>query len=125
MTYAIQIGAEFYATHQLRLADGSLETLHGHTWHVEVSIISEQLDAIQTVMDFHQLQSLLKPIIDPWQNKCLNDFAPFKGDWSPSAERVAQHIAELLAPQIPASARLSQVRIEEASGCYAIFSLDR
>ena len=125
MTYAIQIGAEFYATHQLRLADGSLEPLHGHTWRVEVHVVSEKLDNIQTVMDFHQLQSLLKPIIDPWQNKRLNDFVPFNGDWSPSAERVAQHIAELLAHKIPAPARLSQVRIEEASGCYAIYSLDR
>ncbi|HMD53426.1 MAG TPA: 6-carboxytetrahydropterin synthase, partial [Phycisphaerae bacterium] len=87
--------------------------------------VSKKLDAIQTVMDFHQLQSLLKPIIDPWQNKRLNDFPPFDGDWNPSAERVAQHIAELLVPKIPAPARLSQVQIEEAPGCYAVFSLDR
>ncbi|HTV47146.1 MAG TPA: 6-carboxytetrahydropterin synthase [Phycisphaerae bacterium] len=125
MIYAIEVNTEFYAAHQLRLSDGSFEPLHGHLWRVEVRVVSEKLDAIQTVMDFHLLESLLKTIIAPWPNKRLNDFAPFDKEWSPSAERVAEHIAKLLIFQIPAPAQLSHVRVGEAPGCYAIFSLDR
>jgi 6-pyruvoyltetrahydropterin/6-carboxytetrahydropterin synthase len=123
--YAIEVSMEFCAAHQLRLADGSLEPLHGHNWRVEVRVVSKKLDAIETVMDFHQLESLLRQIVAPWQNKHLNDFSPFNHKFNPTAERVAQNIAELLIPLIPTAVSLEFVRISEAPGCFAIYFPDR
>ena len=47
---------------------------------------------------------------------------PFATQMNPSAERVAEHIASVLAPQIHRPARLVCVRVTEASHCHAIFT---
>ncbi len=119
--YVIEVTAEFCASHQLRLADGSLEPLHGHNWHVQAKVESGQLDDLETVMDFHVLENMLKQIINPWMNGHLNNVPPFDRQWNPSAERVAEHIGMELARRMKAPVRVAEVRVTEAAGCSAIF----
>lgn len=119
--YAIEVTREFCAAHQLRLADGGVEPLHGHNWHVTVRVESTNLDALETVMDFHALQAIVDQIVGPWVNRNLNNFPPFDRQWNPSAERVAEFIGRELAKQMSAMVRLAEVRITEAPGCVAIF----
>ncbi len=119
--YAIEVTREFCAAHQLRLADGGVESLHGHNWHVTVRVESTNLDALETVMDFHALQAIVDQIVGPWVNRNLNNFPPFDRQWNPSAERVAEFIGRELAKQMSAMVRLAEVRITEAPGCVAIF----
>lgn len=122
--YAIEASAEFCASHQLRLPDGSLEPLHGHNWRVCVRVKAVQLDALETVMDFHVLERLLRQIVQPWINSHLNTLPPFDQHWNPSAERVAEAIATQLAPLLPSSTRLLDVSVTEAPGCRAFFLAD-
>ena len=119
--FAIEVQATFCATHQLRLPGGKLEPQHGHDWHVTARVASGQLDALETVMDFHMLESMLKEICASWHYRHMNDIAPFDRAINPSAERIAQRIAELLAPQIAPPAKVLSVSITEAPGCVAIF----
>ncbi len=122
--FAIEVHAEFVASHQLRLGQGELEPRHEHTWRVTVHVGSRQLDPMDTVMDFHALERRLQTICGCWNNRNLNAIAPFDRTVNPSAERVAQRIAELLAPEIPPPAKLQSVAITEAPGCEAIYLLD-
>ncbi|MGC9259173.1 MAG: 6-pyruvoyl trahydropterin synthase family protein [Phycisphaerae bacterium] len=122
--FAIEVHAEFFAYHQLRLAEMRLEPLHDHIWRVTVRVVSPRLDPLETVMDFHALERSLKIICAQWNNRNLNDIAPFDRAVNPSAERVAQRIAELLAPEIPVPATLQSVAITEAPGCVAIYLLE-
>ena len=123
--FAITVETVFAASHAIRLADGSLEPLHGHNWRVVACVVSRQLDAIDTVMDFHLLKATLDEIIEPYRNGHLNDLPPF-GDGSgalrvnPTAERLAEHIATALAAKLPAGAAVREVRVEEAADCWAI-----
>ena len=119
--FAIEVHATFCATHQLRLPGDKLEPQHGHDWCVTARVASQQLDTLETVMDFHVLERMLKEICDCWHYRHLNDIAPFDRTINPSAERVAQRIAELLAPQIPPPAKLLSVALTEAPGCVAIY----
>ncbi len=122
-TFAIEVQAVFCASHQLRLAGGALEPLHGHNWHVTVTVESAVLDAVETVMDFHVLEQALEKIIGPWRNQHLNILPPFDGSINPSAERVCQQIALALQPHVANPARLTQVRVTEAPGCAAIWKI--
>lgn len=122
--FAIEVQSQFYAAHQLRLPDGTTEPLHSHNWNVTVCAESAELDALETVMDFHQLEESLKQICEHWNNRNLNDIAPFNKAINPSAERVAQRIAELLAPEVPAPAKLRSVSITEAPNCMAIYEME-
>ena len=119
--YAIEVSAVFAASHQLRLPDGQLEPRHGHDWQVTLRVASRELDAMDTVMDFHVLERALAEVIGPWRNRQLNDVPPFAQGVNPSAERVAHAVAEALWRQMPAPAQLVEVRVTEAPGCVAIY----
>lgn len=118
MPFAITITRDFSASHQLRLYDGTLEPLHGHNWHVRVTVGAARLDSMGVVMDFHELQRLLDVIVKPMQNAHLNDLGAFAKQ-NPSAENVAAHIASAL--ELPQGVSLEEVQAWETPDCRAIF----
>ncbi len=118
MPFEIRTVRTFSAAHQLRLYDGSLEPLHGHNWRVAVTVSAAELDAIDVVMDFHELERLVDAITGPMHNRHLNDLPAF-AKLNPSAEGVALHIARSLA--LPGSVRLVKVRVWETSENSAVF----
>ena len=75
--YEISVSRVFSASHAIRLYDGSLEPLHGHNWTVEVTVAAAQLDAIDVVMDFHLLESLVDRLLATVNNRHLNEVEPF------------------------------------------------
>ena len=125
--YEATIEATFSAAHALRLPDGSLEPLHGHDWLVKATVASEGLDAMDTVMDFHDLEKLVEERIGPWRNQNLNAASPFVGGAddeqglaiNPSAERVAEQIAWAVSGGLPEHVWLKEISVGEAPGCVA------
>src|SRR6478735_1577848 len=122
--YAISLQSSFTADHALRLPGDVLEPRHGHDWPVEVWVTSEQLDEIETVMDFHPLHAQLDLFLAQWRFGYLNDLAPFadaagKLVISPSAERVAWAIGQAVLKMLPPHVKLEKVRVGEAPGCFA------
>lgn len=118
MPFSITTTREFAAAHQLRLYDGSLESVHGHNWRVQVTISAEKLDAIGVVMDFHELERLLWEIVGPMHNRHLNELEPFRS-LNPSAENVACHIARSL--MLPKGIELKSVEVWETAGNSAVY----
>ena len=118
MPFEIRTTRHFAAAHQLRLYDGSLETLHGHNWKVEVTVAAAQLDSIGVVMDFHELEKQIDSIIAPLHNHHLNDTKEFQS-LNPSTENVAWHFAQLL--KLPANLRLKTVEIWETPDNSAVY----
>jgi 6-pyruvoyltetrahydropterin/6-carboxytetrahydropterin synthase len=116
MPFEITVSREFCAAHQLRLADGTLEPLHGHNWHLRVTVAADNLDAIGTVMDFHELARLVDDIIGPMNNSNLNELPALKST-NPSAENVVLHVARSL--KLPNKVRLISVEVTEAPNCVA------
>lgn len=127
MPYAITVTTTFSAAHALRLPDGTFEPVHGHDWNVDVTVASEQLDAMETVMDFHVLHDALETIVKPWRNNDLNRCAPFAGPSpaipkvNPSAERVAEHVGDRIAGSLGSGVWLESVAVKESPGCIALY----
>jgi 6-pyruvoyltetrahydropterin/6-carboxytetrahydropterin synthase len=111
MPFQITTTRTFAAAHQLRLPDGTLEPLHGHNWRVKVTVASEKLDALGTVMDFHELERLVDAITAPMHNRHLNELEPFVRELNPSAENVAYHVFRSL--RLPDGRRLERVEVWE------------
>jgi|SRR6185437_5090790 len=118
MPFEITTTRVFSAAHQLRLYDGSLETLHGHNWKVKITVAVIALDAIGVVMDFHELERLADEIITPMHNRHLNDLPAF-GRLNPSAENVALHIGRSL--RLPSAVALVCVEVWETDGNSAVY----
>ena len=100
MPFEITTTRSFSAAHQLRLPDGSIEPLHGHNWTVKVTVSASKLDALGTVMDFHELE-------------------PFVRELNPSAENVAFHLARSL--PLPRDVRLERVEVWETDANSAVY----
>ncbi len=129
--FAIEVQSTFSAAHALRLPNGAIEPLHGHDFHVTVKIAAAELDALETVVDFHEVETALRSILAPWRNRNLNDLEPFRSKVNPSAERIAEQIGKQLSAELltagqpnPRRLRLLEVRITEAPNCLAIWTPD-
>jgi 6-pyruvoyltetrahydropterin/6-carboxytetrahydropterin synthase len=122
MPFEISTTRQFAAAHALRLYDGSLEPVHGHNWRVRVTVAAPAgLDAIGVVMDFHELERLVDWVILPFNNRHLNEVAPFISDLNPSAENVALHIGQTLGPALPSTVKLTRVEVWETSANRATY----
>ena len=120
--YEITVHSTFAAAHALRLPDGSWEPVHGHNWQVAVTVARADLDAMETVMDFHELEQAVEAVVGPWRTAHLNEQPPFADRGvNPSAERVAWWLGEQVAGGLPAGARLVSVQVGEAPGCFAVY----
>lgn len=119
MSFEINSTRTFAAAHQLRLPGGSIEPLHGHNWRVKVTVSSSQLDALGTVMDFHELERRVDEVVQPLHNRHLNELEPFTRELNPSAENVAFHIARSLS--LPAHVRLERVEVWETDENSAVY----
>ncbi len=122
--FAITVEHEFCAAHALTIG-GARETLHGHNFHVWVTVEGMALDADGLLCDFHLVQQALRDVAEPLTNRNLHDCAPFRSK-NPTAENLARHIADeviaRVAAGLPASARVGMVRVSEAPGCVAAYT---
>ena len=121
MGFEITTTRSFAAAHQLRLYDGSLEPLHGHNWRVKVTVGTEKLDAIDVVMDFHELERLADLAIVPMHNRHLNEVRPFASELNPSAENVALHVGRSVAALLPVGVGLVAVEVWETDENSAVY----
>ncbi|MRR36085.1 6-carboxytetrahydropterin synthase QueD [bacterium] len=110
--FKAKVIATFSAAHRLREYQGDCERLHGHNYRVEAVVASPDLDSMGIVMDFRDLKQLLKKTLDELDHQYLNDIAPFSAK-NPSAENIARHIFDRLAPHIVKPAGLSEVVVWE------------
>ena len=100
---------------------GVREPIHGHNWQVTVAVCADTLDSDGLLCDFHLLQNSLDEVIQPFNNRSLNETAPFDRI-NPTAELVARHIAEQVGARLPSGVRIKEVRVVEAPQCEACFA---
>ena len=65
--------------------------MHGHTWKIEVTVISPALDRLGFVVDFQEIKKKLKDFLIPLDHVCLNDIDFFKKQ-NPTTENIAKYI---------------------------------
>ena len=121
--WEIQHETVFGAAHQLRLAPGEGERLHGHNWRVRAFVRARQLDSRGFVLDFAELAPMLRAIVEPYEHVFLNEIPPWD-DVNPTAENIARHMAEELQRRVgDARVRVHRVQVYETDECCATYYL--
>ncbi|MBN1343993.1 MAG: 6-carboxytetrahydropterin synthase [Phycisphaerae bacterium] len=121
--YHVSVEAEFSASHQLRVYDGSVEPMHGHRWHVWACMAGAELDEIDVLVDFVHVESILDDVLAGYRDRHLNDLPCF-GQTNPSAENVARSIFESLREALDRPELLTRVTVSEAPRCRASYGVD-
>ena len=117
--YELSIERDFVAAHAITMA-GEREATHRHTWHVTVIVAGAQLDGDGLLCDFHLLERGLGDIVGRFDDGDLNVIAPFD-QVNPTAEHIAQYIAQQMSVGLPQGVALRRVSVTEAPGCCATY----
>lgn len=91
----------FNAHHALTSYRGTPEESHDHLWEVAIRVGTDCLNSEGFAIDFHEVHRILDEAVEPLRDSDLN-LHPEIGRPTPSAERVAEYIAEDLCPQLSA-----------------------
>lgn len=86
--YTLTVVTDFSASHIIPGHPGKCARLHGHNWKVEISVQATVLDSLGMAVDFADVKSQAKTIIDEVDHRHLNDIPPFD-TISPTAENVS------------------------------------
>ncbi|MBX3354715.1 MAG: 6-carboxytetrahydropterin synthase [Phycisphaeraceae bacterium] len=118
--FELTVRRTFSAAHAIVMR-GVRERLHGHNWGVTLTVGGEVLDPDGLLCDFHALEATLRDVVAAFDNRSLNETAPFDRV-NPTAENVAEFIALEVARRLPRGVTVRRVEIEEAPGCVATFT---
>ncbi len=88
--YEVTVEDDFAAGHYLRNYRGKCENPHGHNYKVRVTLAGQELDQAGLLLDFKELKSVMKDVIDYLDHKMINDLEPFTR-LNPSAENLAKY----------------------------------
>jgi len=99
--WVIHSRTTFNARHALTSYRGEPEESHSHLWEVAIRVGSDNLNDEGFALDFHEVHALLDAAVKPMRDSDLNHHAEI-GHPTPSAERVAEVLAEDLGPEITA-----------------------
>ena len=119
--FELSVEVSFAAAHQLRGYQGKCENMHGHNWRVQVSVIAQELNAIDIAIDFHDLKRMAREVIAPLDHAYLNDLFPFT-EKNPSSENMAKWIFDSLKKKITEeNVRVSAVTVWESDTASATY----
>jgi len=110
--FNLTIEMDFCASHIIHGHLGKCARLHGHNWTVEAHVSTEVLDKIGIGIDFQDIKSALRPIIERLDHYHLNDLAEFQ-DQNPTAENVSFFIYWELRKNLPPDINLDSITLWE------------
>ncbi len=126
----------FDAAHRILGHPGKCAFLHGHTYHLEVTVGAARLDALGMVMDFDDLRALVrKAILDRWDHATLlareDPLVPAEAPekvvrfrQNPTAEILTREAWEAIRQALPPDVSLLRVKIEETPACSSELTSD-
>lgn len=122
MRFTVCKEIQFAASHFLREYHGKCEALHGHNYRVQLCVGADELDGEGMVLDFVELRQVLREIVDERLDHAhLNDTPPFD-KLNPTAEHIAQWIAEEVATRVDDSrVRVTECRVWETDTNCAVY----
>lgn len=112
--FEVTVEQTFAAGHALRNYKGKCENVHGHNFKVQVVIEGEKLDETGLLVDFLDVKSSMRAIIDRLDHVFLNDISPFDVK-NPSAENIAEYFFTEMSANLKAAVpiRLREVKVWE------------
>ncbi|WP_319576492.1 6-carboxytetrahydropterin synthase QueD [uncultured Desulfobacter sp.] len=115
--YDLCVQDHFAAAHSLRGYDGNCSNLHGHNWVVEAHIRCTKLNQLGMGIDFRDIKSVVKDVLNKLDHTNLNDVAEF-GSINPTAENLAKFLYSELSRRLNTEfIKVQKIMVFESPGC--------
>lgn len=122
--YEVTVEDTFSSGHYLRNYKGKCENPHGHNYRVRITLAGETLDQAGLLLDFKDLKSVMKQVIDYLDHQMINDLEPFT-KLNPSAENLSKYFYDEtnkgLAASTEGRVQVSRVTIWETDTSIATY----
>ncbi len=120
--YRLKIKDHFSSAHYLRNYGGKCENLHGHNWQVEVVVEGNKLNEIEILIDFKELKTFLKEVLQELDHKLINEI-PYFQIHNPSSENIAKFIFDKLKAKLNSfpNLTLKEVTVFESDSASATY----
>jgi 6-pyruvoyltetrahydropterin/6-carboxytetrahydropterin synthase len=129
----------FEMAHALYGYDGACKNVHGHSYHLAVTIKGQPINDSTNpkhgmIMDFTDLKAIVKPIVDELDHATiLNANSPHKAmaqenllfqklvlvEYQPTCENMLIDIAQRIKKQLPTTIQLHHLYLQETPSSYA------
>ena len=99
---------------------GKCQFMHGHTYHITITIGANELDTLGLLIYFKQLKNLIH---DKYDHSVLNDHPEFK-EYFPTTERLAEQIGKSIQNELRTRSNKPiclQVIVRETPTSYVIY----
>jgi 6-pyruvoyltetrahydropterin/6-carboxytetrahydropterin synthase len=121
----VMIEMGFSSAHALRGYRGKCENTHGHNYKVEVYVRGAELNNIGLLIDFKDLKTATKKVVDYLDHKNINELPPFDREVNPSAEELAAFFFHEVGRQVNTDrVTVYKVRVWETDTCAATYSIE-
>lgn len=135
----------FDMAHALYGYDGPCKNIHGHTYHLSVTLLGTPIQQtsdvkLGMVVDFGDLKTIVKQhILDTFDHALvLNDQAPYSKSevisnefekvilvpYQPTCENILINFVQIIQPLISTTMQLVSVRLEETPTSYAEWNIE-
>ncbi len=112
--YELTVERNFAAAHHLRGYEGRCARPHGHNYRVQISVVGQELNQQDLLMDFGQLKATCDEVIADLDHTDLNQHPAFV-DSNPSSENLSRYIFTQLAARLKQSpVRVTAVSVWES-----------
>jgi 6-pyruvoyltetrahydropterin/6-carboxytetrahydropterin synthase len=141
MTNIIRITKEFNfeMAHALYGYDGACKNVHGHSYHLSVTLKGTIINDVNhpkngMILDFSELKVIVKPIVDELDHATmLNANSPHKElaeknllfnklilvNYQPTCENMLVDISNRIKKQLPSNMELHHLKLQETPSSYA------
>jgi 6-pyruvoyltetrahydropterin/6-carboxytetrahydropterin synthase len=119
--FEVSVDLSFSAGHALRGYKGKCENVHGHNYRVRVTVAGKQLNSIGLLVDFAEVRSAIRTLVDQLDHRFLNDLPPFN-QTNPSAENIAKYFSDEIEPKFrDRECHLKSVTVWETDQSFATY----
>lgn len=122
--YEVYVKTHFSAAHYLKGYQGDCARLHGHNWIIEVFVRCRELNEIGIGIDFRDIKTSVKEVINEIDHFNLNELPAFK-DINPTSENIAKYLYYEIGKKFNSEVvSVSKVKVSETPGAGSFYYED-